>query len=286
MYQFLCLLLQKNRLFDCTYAEPYAGGAGLALSLLMQEIAIDVHLNDIDPAVYAFWHSVLNDTDAFLQKLHDTPVTMEEWYRQKEMQNHRADVSLLNLGFSTFFLNRTNRSGILNGGVIGGKDQTGNWKIDARYNKKDLATRIKRIKVYSNRIHIYNLDAEQFILQVASNLPKKHLLYLDPPYVKKGKELYTNYYTEGDHARLARLMTDKMDGRNWLVSYDNHPVLRGYYQQMSFITYGLKYSVCERYQGTEIMFFSNSVLLPDIAEINRCSFMHDIEVGSPIGSAA
>ena len=145
-------IFEENNLYDGVYIEPYAGGASVALSLLFSEYAQIIKINDIDRSIYAFWYSVLNEPEAFCRLINDTPVNMDEWHAQHIVQEHKEEEELLSLGFSTFFLNRTNRSGILSAGVIGGKNQTGNFKIDARYNKKDLIERIETIADYSERI--------------------------------------------------------------------------------------------------------------------------------------
>ena len=64
-------------------------------------------------------------------------ITPAERKRQKKIYAQGLEAGTLGLGFSTFFLNRTNHSGILNGGMIGGKAQTGDWKLDARFNRSE-----------------------------------------------------------------------------------------------------------------------------------------------------
>jgi len=129
------LVIQANGLKDGVYAEPFAGGAGVAIALLLDGYVEQIIINDIDLSVYAFWYSVLNHTEELCEKIVSTSVSMDEWYIQKQVFTDKDPAFLLELGFATFFLNRTNRSGILNAGVIGGKYQTGEWKIDARYPK-------------------------------------------------------------------------------------------------------------------------------------------------------
>ena len=192
---FIKRLFEVNDLCDGTYIEPYAGGASVALTLLYSEYAHQIRINDIDRSIYAFWYSVLNDTDSLCRMIRDTKVNMEEWHRQKDVQIRKEGVDLLDLGFSTFFLNRTNRSGIISAGVIGGKNQTGRFKIDARYNKSDLIKRIENVAEYSDRIELTNLDAVELIRSM--RVPnKKALCYLDPPYYVKGQDLYLNYYND------------------------------------------------------------------------------------------
>ena len=133
-------VIRLNGLSLTQYIEPYAGGASLALSLLFTELVSEIHLNDIDPAIYAFWYSVLTRNQDFIQLLNQTQVTPDEWQKQKAIYAKGATSDQFALGFATFFLNRTNHSGILNAGMIGGRKQQGTWKIDARFNRLRTAT--------------------------------------------------------------------------------------------------------------------------------------------------
>ncbi len=261
--QFIQLVFEKNQLLDGHYVEPYAGGAGIAYSLLFQEYAAHVHINDLNKLVYAFWDSVLEETESLCKLIRDTPVNIEEWKRQKEIQNNPNDFSRLSLGFSTFFLNRTNRSGIISGGVIGGLDQTGSWKIDARYNKEGLIARVQKIASYRNRISLYNQDASIFLKGITQILPPKSLIYLDPPYYIKGRDLYENHYSPQDHECLAKLVRETLQ-HNWIVSYDFVPEISHLYQGFRQITYYLSYSAANRYKGAEIMVFCDGLQIPDV----------------------
>lgn len=261
---YIKMLLKQNGLLDIQYAEPYAGGAGIAFALLFDEYARHIHINDLDPAIYAFWYSVLNHSEEMCGLIDSTPVTMEEWFRQKDIQNYQENHSILQLGFSTFFLNRTNRSGIILGGVIGGKEQTGEWKIDARFNKKDLKARIRRIALYKKRITLHNQDAEMLLKGEFSQLGNKSLVYLDPPYYVKGQDLYKNYYDHQDHLAIAEVVDSLQTP--WIVSYDNASQISEIYSGKKYIEYSLSYSAAQRYKGTEIMFFSDSLKIPDIEQ--------------------
>ena len=186
---FIKQVVKDNDLLDGVYVEPYAGGAAVALSLLMDEYVSRIIINDKDRSIYAFWHSVLYDTDRLCQLIEETPVNMETWRGQRELQSpeNKETVNLLTLGFSTFFMNRTNRSGIIKAGVIGGFDQTGNYKIDARYRKEDLIARIRRIASYADRIELHHEDAADLVNHIAQTEQENTILYLDPPYYKKGR---------------------------------------------------------------------------------------------------
>jgi DNA adenine methylase len=247
---FIKLVFEQNGLLDGEYAEPYAGGAAIAMTLLVHSYAARVHLNDIDYGVHAFWRSMVDEPEAFMQKIRDTRITMAEWRRQRAIHQDARNHTPLQVGFATFFLNRTNRSGIIWGGVIGGKNQTGPWKINARFVKKDLIKRIEKIALYRSRIRLYNQDARQFIKGTLPTLPTKALVYLDPPYYVKGGELYENHYQHADHVQIAQLVTTQIK-QPWIVSYDHAPAIQKLYRRW-------------RYKGAELMFFSPKLVIPDV----------------------
>lgn len=258
------LIFRANDLLDGEYAEVYAGGAAVALALVYGEYARRVHINDLDPGVYAFWNAAKNRTDELCRAIRRVPLDMDEWQRQREVQQD-PDPDPLALALSTFYLNRTNRSGIITGGVIGGKKQEGEWLIDARFNKDDLIRRIERIGRSKSRIEIYNLDGEDFLKEVAPTLPRRSLLYLDPPYFVKGQEmLYANYYGTEDHAAIARLVGEHTG--NWLVSYDDVDEIRALYADYTTVAYDISYSAQDRYRGDEVAFFSDGLKIPDVPD--------------------
>lgn len=255
-------LIRLNRLEQGHYAEPYAGGAGLALSLLFGGHVTDIHINDVDPAIWSFWHSVLNNGKEFRELVSNTPVTIEEWRKQREI-NRAADMSnTLTLGFSTFFLNRTNRSGVVkSGGVIGGLEQDGPYKIDCRFNREDLARRLKRIESYSDRIHLTGLDARKFLSRCQKTLPEKSLLFADPPYFHKGAALYTSFYKAQDHEKVASSITGLE--LPWVVTYDDIPEIRSIYRGYRQYSFDISYSVQEKRVGTELFIASKGMKVPE-----------------------
>lgn len=257
---FIRQVFVDNGLCDGIYVEPYAGGAAIALELVMTGYAKEAWLNDLDPAIHAFWSSALNDTDALIEKVQTVPLTISEWHRQREIYLNPDQHESLALGFATMFLNRTNRSGILGGGVIGGLDQTGKWLIDARFNREGLVERLKRIARYQHRIRLFNLDAEQFLSD--TKLPKPSLVYLDPPYFKKSQRLYRNHYQADDHARIAKLVQTKLK-THWIVSYDDVPEIAELYSECKCIRYVLSYSAQTKRNGGELMFFSDKLQYPN-----------------------
>ena len=259
---FMKLLITRNNLKGGDYVEIYAGGAAIALELLFDGYVQTIHINDINGPLIAFWKSVLEETDALCGLIADTPVTTDEWERQKAVQTNPTNHSSLELGFSTFFLNRTNRSGILTAGCIGGKKQEGNWKIDARFNKSLLLARIQRIAEFADHINIYNQDAAEFIHTELPCLPDLALIYLDPPYFNKGHELYENHYDFDDHAKIAKLVATIR--QPWLVSYDSCEAIDSLYSSFRDRRYQIKYSVYNHYDGSEALFFSDNLVVPQV----------------------
>lgn len=209
---------------------------------------------------------MLNETDALCALIEQTRVNMDEWYQQKAIQSHAESHSLLELGFSIFFLNRCNRSGIIKGGIIGGKGQTGKWKLDARYNKADLIRRIVNITRHRRRICLYNLDAADLIAEVLPSLPAKTLVYLDPPYYVKGEGLYDSFYSHDDHVLISKLVALKITNQRWIVSYDDAPQIAGMYAAYRSMTYRLSYSAQDRVKGAEIIFFSDNLVIPRVPD--------------------
>ncbi len=263
---FVKRLFEVNNLYDGTYTEPYAGGASVALTLLYSEYAQRIHINDIDRAVYAFWYSVLYETDSLCRMIRDTDVNMNSWQRQRNIQTRKNEVGLLELGFSTFFLNRTNRSGIISAGVIGGKNQIGRYKIDARYNKFDLINRIENVAEYADRIKLTNCDAVELIESMKSP-GNKELCYLDPPYYVKGHDLYLNYYNDEDHRSIAKAI--KSFNGKWILSYDAVPFIKELYKDFRQEDYCLNYSAGDPSKGYEVMVFSKGLSIPEGGVIKK-----------------
>lgn len=249
-------VLKHNQLNGGWYIEPYAGGAGAALYLLSKGYVDHIVINDADPVVYLFWLSVINDNDRLVRLILDTPVTIDEWHRQHEILANHNNYEATEVAFATFFLNRTNRSGILSAGVIGGKKQDGSCKLDARFNKTDLCERIRNIGRMRQHISVYGLDAMDLLDVVNHEVPAQSLTYFDPPYYEKGSQLYRNFYKPEDHARIAEQVC-RLE-KPWLVTYDNCTAIKELYPSTSAVEFSLYYSTHQtRPMATEAMFYGN-----------------------------
>lgn len=263
LINFIKKVYTSNKLLGKTYVEPYTGGGAVALALLMDGFTDKIVINDYDRSIYAFWYSLLNHSQEFLELIKSTDVTIENWKKQKLIQKNKDTAEILELGFSTFFLNRTNRSGIIKAGVIGGIKQDGEWKMDVRFNKTDLLKRFERIINYKSQIELHNLDTCDLIttLTKQEKFIENSFFYFDPPYYLKGKDLYVNFYKDQDHIELRNKIFELNDG-SWILSYDNHSRIDELYSRNKKITYNLSYSIERKYQGSEVIIYSDNIILP------------------------
>jgi DNA adenine methylase len=260
LFYFFDKVIQYNELSNVKYIEPYAGGAGAALSLLILGKVDSIVINDFDPAIYSFWRCLLDSPEDLIQKIIDTPLTVEEWDKQKAIYKSKTE-NIVELGFATFFLNRTNRSGILTGGIIGGRAQSSDWNMDARYNKESLIAKVRTIVEYKDKIEVLNEDGLEVIKKYSSN--PHSLFYVDPPYYEKGASLYLNSYKKDAHASLADALNSCAKDVKWMLTYDNvEPIRELYKERKNQEAFVLNYQAHSSRKGSEIMIFSDCLVRP------------------------
>jgi DNA adenine methylase len=262
--RFLGDVIDLNDLRGCVYFEPYAGGAGAALSLLRAGLVSEIFINDADERVSAFWQSALNESDRFVDKVLSAPLTMKEWYRHREVCAAPHAHKRFDVGFAAFFMNRCNRSGVLSGaGPIGGLEQNGKWRLGVRFSRGPLAERILALASMRERIHIAQLDAIDFL---QSKLPRgrarrRVFVYLDPPYVRKGRRLYLNAYKSSDHGELARYIR-RQKVLPWVMSYDDADLVRNLYIGEKIVSLPIRYSLQEKRNASELIIAPRRLALP------------------------
>ncbi len=259
------------------YVEPYSGGASVALFLLFEGFVNKITINDRDRSIYAFWYSVLNNTNQFCKMIENAELTVNEWRKQKEIQINKKTKNLLELGFSTFYLNRTNRSGIINAGVMGGIEQKGNYLMDCRFNKKELIERIKLIASRKKDIRLYKKDAIKLIDKIQNEAENENIIfYFDPPYYLKASTLYMNHYEDKSHKKVSDKIKS-IENIKWIVSYDNVPEIKGLYSDCSKKEFSFTHTAYESRIGQEILFFSPTLKQPEIENWNPLKFKHKKE---------
>lgn len=253
LYKYLLSRIEGLGEGERFYAEPFCGGAGAAVILLKLDAAHEIHLNDADVKVYSAWKSILEEPERFSTAILEAPIDLETWHEARRVVNSATEVSF-ELGFATFFLNRTSRSGIVVGaGPIGGYDQTGNWKIDARFNREALAERVRWLGSMKDRIKLTNEDALTFISRSATRLPiHQTLFFIDPPYVTAGGRLYLNAMNEGKHIALSDILQGDMLP-HWVLTYDDHPLIRNLYSQQNISDLAVTYSLQQKRKEREVL---------------------------------
>ena len=251
-----------------TYIEPFAGGAGVALELLFSGVVKRIVINDYDKAIYAFWRAVLEESDKLIQLIRETDISVEEWYKQRKIYQTCSNKYSIELAFAAFYLNRTNRSGILNAGPIGGYAQNGNYLIDARYNKQELIRRIENIAQKRKYIRVYNKEIRPFISQILSQYDINTFVYLDPPYLQKGKRLYKNSLSIEDHREIAEYIRNKVSC-DWVITYDETEEIKNIYKDKYYRIYELPYSVVKSNKKREIIIFKDKQLCPNYETLSE-----------------
>lgn len=254
------------------YVEPYSGGASVALFLLLESFIQKITINDRDRSIYAFWHSVLNKTDELCKLIKNAELTIEEWQKQRKIQAIKEKTNLLELGFSTFYMNRTNRSGIINAGVMGGINQDGNYLMDCRFNKQELIQRIKAIASRKKDIRLYKKDAIRLIDKIQLESNKNNVIfYFDPPYYLKASSLYMNHYKNEDHKEVSEAIKS-IKKNKWIVSYDNVPEIQELYSNCPKKEYSFKHTAYNIRTGKEVLYFSKNTKQPEIEDWNPLFF--------------
>jgi DNA adenine methylase len=249
-----------NGLGSRCVAEPFAGGAGASLSMLFLEETDEIRINDADPAIHDLWWALIHEPAAFAEKLSAAVLDMTEWHKQRRIYRAPESSSRLDRGFAAFYLNRCNRSGIImNGGPIGGIDQAGKWKIDARFNKPELLARCLKVSEYASRIHATGIDGIDFIRRADND---RTFFFVDPPYFGKGRTLYLNAADGDYHLHLADVLRSMTDAP-WVLTYDDCPSIRSMYEGWATIRpFGLRYAAAERRSGREILVTPKWMRLP------------------------
>lgn len=253
-------MIRLNDIKGCRYIEPFAGGGGVALGLLMRETVCAAHLNDLDRSIYAFWYAVKHRNSELCDRIRSCRISIAEWDRQKAIQKNKSRRRLLDLAFSTLFLNRTNRSGNLRGGMIGGRDQSGTWNIKSRFDKGRIIDRIQTAGEYSENISISNKNSLK-IDDLTFGSTESTLIYMDPPYFSKADRLYMNHLTEDDHARLEKRIREAANA-HFVITYDTSPTILKLYEGYRRRFLSLAHTAAQYRVGKEVMLFSDGLKIP------------------------
>ncbi|MFE4466422.1 DNA adenine methylase [Oerskovia sp. NPDC056781] len=264
---FISSLIEAQDRAPVSFAEPFAGGAGAALRLLVDGSVEKVYLNDLNLGIASFWRAVFEEGERLAQVIETTKVDLDTWRLARDVYQAGATETTFELGFATFLLNRCNRSGILDARPIGGFEQNGTWKIDARYNHVALAARVRKLWAYRDRVSVSALDGREFLTRLSTDEPDV-LVYVDPPYLVQGERLYLDSLSSGDHARLAKML--KSSDLRWFLTYDvDSRITEDLYQGLRAATFDIAHTAQRQHVGEEIVVFSNGLIIPDVPLIGK-----------------
>ena len=254
------MIIKQLNIQSGTYIEPFAGGAGVALSLLLNGVVKNIVINDYDKAIYSFWRAVKQEPAALIKKIENTPITIDEWHKQKAVYSSSVSYSL-DLAFATLFLNRTNRSGILSAGPIGGYSQSGKWRLDVRFKKEAIIEKIYSIAKFRKNITVYNKDIICLLRKYSQRFGNNTFYYFDPPYYNKGQKLYKNFFSHEDHKRIHDIIKGEIVAP-WVVTYDDTKEISCLYEGHVMRRFDLTYSAANKGMASELMFFSDGRCCP------------------------
>ena len=256
--KFVCNLISLNKITQPIYCEPFSGGSGVSMELLLTNKVDTVILNDLEPSIYSIWYAILHDTERLIDSIQSIPITMDQWYLQKEIYTNLQNCSEYNfkLALATLFLNRTNRGGIITGGPIGGYNQNSKYALNCRFNKTNIIKKINDIAKQRHRICLYMLDAKELIHKVLLATPPNQLFtFFDPPYYHQGQALYKNGFKHNEHVNLAQAIR-LMNHYKWITTYDECPEIQSIYTDYHLYTYKLRYSINQFRNANEYIFAS------------------------------
>lgn len=264
---FMKLIIAKTGHWGGTYIEPFAGGAGIAIDLLLNNVVSKVVINDYDKGIYSFWRAILTETDHFISDINSIELSVDEWEHQHQVYLKQQKRYSYELGFATFYLNRTNRSGIIKGGVIGGKAQNGKWKMGVRFNRAHLSKRISDIASQKSHIHLYNKDINSFLMNCIPKYADNAFIYFDPPYYEKGRELYMNFLQYKDHVKI-KSKIEQLKDTDWVITYDDCPEILSLYHDYVCKKMKWNYSAATKRSVNEIMIFKDGTMIPSANEFS------------------
>ena len=242
--------------------EPFAGGAGVALRLLFDNHVSSVTIGDSDPAIAAFWRCAVSRSDQLIEKVEDCQVDIDTWHIQHEVLKDPSGSDDLDLGFAAYFLNRTNRSGILRARPIGGLNQEGHWRLDCRFNKNDLIPRLHRIAQHASQIRVFEGEALD-LLSSTEEIRREHtFIYIDPPYLTRSSDLYLDEMSIASHKEIAQMLRGEFPF--WMASYDiDERVTKELYPENRILTFALRHSASRTHVGAEQIAFSDACVFDD-----------------------
>ncbi len=207
--------------------EPFAGGATVTLTAVMEGFVDRALMAELDRDVAAFWHLALRQPDELMLQVQEFRATRFS----VQMLDARAPRNLLEHGFRTLVLNRTRRGGILAPGAALAREGENGKGVASRWYPETMVGRIHSISEHADKISFCETDGLKLLATLLPDLGPETAVFVDPPYTAGGKRAGARLYAhnELDHALLFKLLADS--GVNFLMTYDCAPEILSLVQQ-------------------------------------------------------
>lgn len=218
------------------YREPFFGGGSIGLKVAEHDLS-SLWINDYDFGIYSIWYSVINRYKELKSLINSFSPSVDQFYVIKEklsssdtILNWKDDVLLY--GFYKIVIHQLSYSGLgtKSGGPLGGKDQKSKYDISCRWSPKHMCKKIDDYNsiLSSKHVKVTCCDFSELLMDTDGSL-----IYLDPPYYKKGNELYQFSFSQEDHVRLSKLLLNIKTP--WILSYDDCPEIEDMYSGKAIV---------------------------------------------------
>ena len=247
--------------------EPFAGSASVSIDLVSSGVCSKAILIERDPLLYAFWSAVFFDTRRLCNRINKLSIDLGTWHDLRPLLaiNSPDEYELIDLAVAGLFFNRTNFSGVLHAGPIGGQQQKSVYKVNCRFNKDDLIARIRAIAKLQNRVEVIFSDALGFLETQKEAVNQNRFYYVDPPYFVQGEKLYRYSFELSQHKQLAKVLSELK--APWLLSYDRHPVIEMLYER--YASSGFKFKYSSKIRKVEREFLVTNIKLPKTLSMEK-----------------
>jgi DNA adenine methylase len=257
------------------WLEPFGGGAGAALTALASGRVPEAWIVEANPALAAFWTTVMNDGPAMADRVERTVPTLGMFQDSRQTVAAALDgerIDTFKLGLAAFILNRCSRSGMIlpSVGPIGGKAQTGLHTVAARFNAAALADRIRTVHALGDRFKVFAGDGISFLEDLpASGVQDEVFCFVDPPYIGVGNDLYAIGMDDDLHQRLANALNRLT--APWLLTYDAHPQIPQLYPDSQVLEFDIPHTAGSSRVGTEYLVLGPGMGAPETNPLGKGS---------------
>lgn len=220
--------LKSSEYHPFEFAEPFAGGAIVGLSMLFEQLARKLTLVEKDDDVASVWEAILSIQG---ERFAESIVSFEFSERSVREVLSKRPRNLFERAFQTILKNRVQRGGILASGAGFVKQGENGRGMASRWYPRTLGRRITAIHEQRHLIRFIHGDGIEFIREREGR--KEMVLFIDPPYTVAGRRLYT--HSEVNHEELFQVVADTKG--DFLMSYDNAEPVRKLAKKFGFDTF-------------------------------------------------